>query len=88
MKGLSAMNDTTASGSGVGIQPSAHHSVTTDKPTSNKILIATVYRLPSAKENINIPSSSAIETTADTVIIGGKNGRSCCIALPLGGRQL
>jgi hypothetical protein len=71
------MSDTTASGSGVGIQPSDHHTVTTDKPTSNKKLIMTVYRLPSGKENINIISSTAIETTADTVIIGGKTGRLC-----------
>ena len=70
--GLSAMSETTASGCGVGIQPPDHHSVTTDKPISNKRLIKGVYHLPSAKENINIPSSTAIETTADTVIIGGK----------------
>ena len=72
MKGLSVMSDRTASGSAVGIQPSDHNSVTTDKPTSNKRRIMTVYPLPSAKENINIPRSTAIETTADTVIIGGK----------------
>jgi len=70
MKGLSAMSDTTASGSGVGIQPSDHHSVTTDKSTSDKRIVKTAYPLPSAKENINIPSSTAIETTADTVVIG------------------
>jgi hypothetical protein len=73
------MSDTTASGSGVGIQPSDHHSVTTDKSTSNKRLVKTVYGLPSAKENINIPSSTAMETTADTVVIGGNNGRLCRI---------
>lgn len=77
-KGLSAKNDTTAYGSSVGIQPPDHHSVTTDKPISNKRLIKAVYRLPRAKENINIPSSTVIETTADIVIIGGKNGRLCC----------
>jgi hypothetical protein len=58
--------------SGVGIQPSDRHLVSPDKPTSNKRLIKTEYRLPNAKENINIPRSTPIETTADTVIMGGK----------------
>ena len=63
------MSDMRASCSDVGIQPSDHQSVTTDKPASNKRLIKTVYLLPSVQKNINIPRSTPIKTT---VIIGGK----------------
>jgi hypothetical protein len=58
------------------------------RPISNKILIKTIYLLPSAKGNINIPRSTPIETTADTAIIRGKTVVCVWLLLPLGGRQL
>lgn len=79
---MSEMNKA-ATCSDVGIQPPDHHSVSTDMPASNKRLIKAVCLLANAKQNINIPRNTPIETTANTVIIGGKMVVCVGLFLPL-----